>query len=467
MKKIGITILIFFSCQYCSAQYWQPLQSGLEWYTTCLYSDSVSNELFVGGRFLEVDNNAQWGIATYNGNAWSALGSGIDDASITNRPAKITSFVQYNSEVYVGGWFTMAGGLNTPAFAQWDGMNWDTVPGALMKSTDIINDMLVYNGELYICGGFDSVENVPANCIAKWNGTTWSAIGPNYSFLPLGSINDMAVYRGNLYVSGWFFDPLNNYCLMAKWDGSNWTFFSNAFSGGPLFYDMEVYHDKLYVSGSFNMPAAKCGIMTWNDTAWSGVGGGVQIWTNPNPEVRELEVHDNKLYCVGNFERIGGIPAYGLASWNDTTWCGYNTFFADQGQDVGATNLAFFQDTLYVGGGFVTVNGDTMNYISKWTGGNYVDTCGYLSTDINTITTDNNVLVYPNPADHIITIQFSPAGDCHAVVLHDIFGREVRREETNEAFVSFPVEDLADGVYFYSVHQKGGAYFTGKFIVKH
>ncbi|HTF03763.1 MAG TPA: hypothetical protein VK826_07040, partial [Bacteroidia bacterium] len=54
-------------------------------------------------------------------------------------------------------------------------------------------------------------------------------------------------------------------------------------------------------------------------------------------------VHDGKLYCVGNFEKIGGVDALGLASWDGNFWCGYDTHFdfSAPNEFVGAVNIAF------------------------------------------------------------------------------------------------------------------------------
>jgi hypothetical protein len=455
-------------CQFLSSQNWQPLHGNLEWYTTCLYADSVSDQLFVGGRFKEVNNQTQWGIGTYNGTQWGQLGSGIDDSSLTNRPAKTTAITRYGSDVIIGGWFSKAGGLNTPALASWDGASWDTVPGALMKSQDVVNDLIVFNNELYMCGAFDSVGNVPANCIAKWNGSTWTAIGNNYPFIPQGvSLNKMCFYRGNLYVIGWFLDLQGNFCRLAKWDGTVWTFYTNSFTNVFAFNDLIVFQDKLYIAGLFSMSDMKCGIMSWNDTTWSGVGGGLQTVVNPNPEVIELAVYHNKLFCVGNFEKVGGAPADGLASWDGTYWCGYGTSFQINSQNVGATNIAFYRDTMYIGGGFEMVEGDTIEYIAQWAGGNFADTCNVISTDVNGASNFNSALnLFPNPARDEITFEFTDSEN-RQLIIYDCAGREIWREENSGAIIKVDVQSFSDGLYFFSAFGDNEEYVQGKFLIAH
>jgi len=220
MNTIRFTFLFVVISQYCDAQYWQPLQAGLNnGGSTKLYTDSVADKLYVGGHFTLVNNQTQWGIASWNGTQWDSLGCGMDDLSIGNQPGSTSGMVRYGNHLYAGGSFRIAGGLNTPALARWDGISWDTVPGVAMDQMDLVHDIIVYNNELYICGSFDSVGNSPASCVAKWDGTNWQAIGSysfSYSNAPM-NLYKIQFYHGNLYVIGEFFDPWGNVCRMAKW----------------------------------------------------------------------------------------------------------------------------------------------------------------------------------------------------------------------------------------------------------
>lgn len=460
-------------CTVCSAQHWQTLQDGLEKYTTELYTDTVSNNLFVGGVFKSVNNNTVWGIADWNGVQWDSLGSGIDDSSFTNRPAATYAIQRYGNWIYVGGAFQEAGNLNAPAFARWNGSNWDTVPGAHMMPFDVIYDAAVYNNELYVCGSFDSIGNTPANCIAKWNGITWQIVGNNYAFTSPNltlSLRKMEFYNGGIYVSGFFFDPSGNPCKLAKWDGNAWIFFPNQLLGLGTVMDMKVYNNKLYLGGLFHTPANPNNghsIISWNDTVWSGVGGGVQIIVNQNPTIISMRVHNGKLFCVGNFEQIGGISAMGLGTWDGTNWCGYDTDFKNNGQFCGATDIAFYNDTMYLGGGYQTADGDTVNYVAKWIGGSFIDTCGFISTGFEDNLSVPVISFFPNPASTNTTFQNLDMHSTELVIL-DSFGRKVLIQKLNgEKQIEISVADLANGMYFFQYTGEGGTIATGKFIVQH
>ena len=89
--------------------------------------------LFILVVFSFSDLNAQW----------SAVGTGMD--------ANVNSLSTYNTELYAGGFFTMAGGAPANRIAKWDGTNWSTA-GTGMNAN--VRALCIYNGELYAGGSF-------------------------------------------------------------------------------------------------------------------------------------------------------------------------------------------------------------------------------------------------------------------------------------------------------------------------
>ena len=471
--KLKFAIFFSMCCQFCFAQNWQPLGYGLSWNPTCLFADSVSNLLFAGGGFVYADSQYVRGTGTFDGNNWAPLGPGINDCSWgPGGNSNVWAIARYGNCIYYCGNFDCAGYLdNTSAFARWNGTLWDTVPGGRIAGGGILKDIIVYNNEMYICGTFDSVGSLPAKGIAKWDGTTWSMIGNNYNFTLAGNfLTKMIFYHGELYVAGNMQDPQGNGCRLAKWDGVSWQFLTTIGNSGLNIWDLEVYNDELYVAGGFDYGGGNPGacIIRWNDTTWRDVGGSVQMGTlNQYPVVKEMCVHNGQLYCVGNFEKIGGVNALGLASWNGNQWCGYDTHFdfSAPNEFVGAWNIAFFRDTMYVGGGFQFMDTLQVNYIARWVGGNFVDTCG---TAVGVFENENGTtLVYPNPASEIITFQFSDSHRSRSIIIYDQLGREVWREETNENSLVVSVNEFAEGIYFYSVVSEADKTISGKFIIAH
>ena len=467
------TLILLFGLiisQCCFAQqHWDSLGM-LNMRTTVLYGDSVTNKLYVCGQFSRVNGEIIRGVATWDGTQLDSVGHGIDYDTIVNiYPGNSWAMVRRDSCLYLAGGFRRAGYVNSQFLTRWNGSAWDSIPGG--QPNDVVDGMILYNNDIYISGVFDSVGSVAASGIAKWNGASWSAIGNNFPFVTAwtGAVYQMEFYHGNLFVAGNFYDPQGNLCYLAKWDGVVWQFLGADLQcgfGGVA--DMTVYNDELYVSGFFVEGGGNVAtsIMRWNDTLWRDVNGSVQFVVNNYPMVQNMTVHNGKLYCVGNFEMIGNVPALGLASWDGTTWCGYGTDFTFQSQYAGAGCIGFFRDTLYVGGNFREVNGDTIKFVAQWVGGSYVDTCGTAVGIPEAQTLSSSVLVYPNPSNTIITFQFSNDAS-REIIITDQLGREIWRQESNDNAISISVSDFADGIYFYSIQDAEGSKANGKFVVAH
>ncbi|HTF05454.1 MAG TPA: T9SS type A sorting domain-containing protein, partial [Bacteroidia bacterium] len=172
-----------------------------------------------------------------------------------------------------------------------------------------------------------------------------------------------------------------------------------------------------------------------------------------------LEVYNNELWMFGGFTTVIGIPAC-VARWNGTDWCTVgDTFYPS-----GVSDAAVYNNELYICGGFRSINGDTVNFISKWVGGNYSDSCGN-TTGVEEPTRAILPLVYPNPASDIVTFQFSGSPESRSIIIYDQLGKEVWREETNESSMIISLQEFAEGIYFYSIINEAGQSTTGKFIV--
>ena len=92
-----------------------------------------------------------------------------------------------------------------------------------------------------------------------------------------------------------------------------------------------------------------------------------------------------------------------------------------------------------------------------------------LSTSLNeTKNSSVNVSVYPNPIidNGTISIDNSIVLSNASVVIYDMFGKKMRVIEMQSNTVNFEKGDLAAGMYFYKLVNKGSEVVTGKLIVK-
>jgi hypothetical protein len=177
-----------------------------------------------------------------------------------------------------------------------------------------------------------------------------------------------------------------------------------------------------------------------------------------------LTIGNGKLYAMGVFDYAGGVPANYIASWDGTNWCGFGSTF-----DNTINTGCFYNDTLFVGGGFWSIDGDSLPHIAKWIGGSYTDTCGFLSTGMNEQAQQSfSINIYPNPANDFVTIQFenTNAENLELKIL-DVFGQTVRAVDAGKTYGTgsyiFDLANIASGVYFVQA-QYNGQTISKKFI---
>ena len=107
-----------------------------------------------------------------------------------------------NGELIAGGSFDIAGGTPANRIARWDGAAWSALGSGM---DDWVSALTMYSGELIAGGNFTTAGGTPANYIARWDGTTWSPLG---SGMGAGSyysvVRTLTEYNGQLTVGGSF-----------------------------------------------------------------------------------------------------------------------------------------------------------------------------------------------------------------------------------------------------------------------
>jgi len=157
-----------------------------------------NGKLYAGGRF---NSNGISNIAAWNDTAWSAVGAGVSGYGLSG---VVVALAVYNGKLYAGGYFDSAGGKPAKSIAVWDGNIWSAL-GSGVDSGGVYA-LGVYNNVLVAGGAFDTAGGIACSNIAQWKDTTWSAMGKGIK----GSkkegvgINTLCVYNGYLYVGGQF-----------------------------------------------------------------------------------------------------------------------------------------------------------------------------------------------------------------------------------------------------------------------
>jgi len=324
----------------------------------------AGNGLYVGGEFSVIGSN----IVHWDGRRWQALGQGVDD--------NVTDIISTpGDDIYVGGIFKTAGGINAGGIARWDGSNWSAVGsgvGVDGSSFPAVSALAWLNDTLYVAGRFQSIDGVPAANIARWDGNSWSALGTGVSHNQFtANINTLLVHNGLLYAGG-FFDTAGGVTAnhVAVWDGSNWSPLGSR--DDQSVNALATDGVNIYAGGrdqTSNGQPLDSSITRWDGATWHSVGSGSGDGLQGG-SVRDLVVIGSSLYAVGDFQQAGGLDVDGLVRWQNGTWSA-----VDGGIPAGAVNaLAPSEDGgFYVGGDF-TFAGSSSNQrlvrsIAKWRDG--------------------------------------------------------------------------------------------------
>jgi hypothetical protein len=310
-----------------------------------VYASAVddSGNLYIAGNFTLVGEVMATNIAKWNGNAWSALGSGLSGLVSGVYPPGAYALAIQGSNVYAAGNFTTAGGSAANSIAKWDGSTWSALGSGM---DGLVHALAVSGSDLYAAGGFANAGGIAATNIAKWDGSAWNSLRSGVDNIVFA----LAVSGSNVYVGGQFETaggtPAN--CI-ATWDGTAWSavgsrwynvVFALAFSGGNL-----------YAGGEFS------GVEKWDGSAWTTLGSGM------NSTILALAASGSDVYAGGQFTTAGGIAANYVARWDGSNWNALGS-----GLDHGAAMLTVSGSNVYTGGYFTTAGNRPANYIAQWNG---------------------------------------------------------------------------------------------------
>jgi hypothetical protein len=194
---------------------WSPLGSGMSGTSPYVTTFAVSGStLYAGGNFTNAGGTAAKYVAQWDGTNWSALGSGVGSKIIADRPS-VSALAVSGDKLYVGGFFTLAGGSDANYIAQWDGNNWSAVGSGVGGFSPAVSALAVSGGSLYVAGSFTTAGGNPANYIAQWDGNGWSPLGSGMD----RAVNALAISGSTLYVGGDFFTAggrVSAYAAMAS-----------------------------------------------------------------------------------------------------------------------------------------------------------------------------------------------------------------------------------------------------------
>jgi hypothetical protein len=311
--------------------------------------------LVAAGTFTMAGSTPALNIATWDGVAWSTLGSGIVGAYLD------ALAVLPDGRLVVSGSFTSAGGVPVNNIAVWNGTAWSSLGTGM--DNEVFALAVSHAGDLYAGGLFTTAGGVTCNRIARWDAAVggWSSVGTgthngvNNAVYAIGVLpNNDVVVGGSFTTAG---GALSRY--VARWNGTAWSPLGASISSAVLTLVVMPNSD-VVVGGLF---AAAGRIARWNGSSWSTLGAGLDI----QPLCLQA-LEDGSVIAGGWFHFAGGVPVNNVARWDGAAWSGFGSGVnlpAGVGSYVIAQAVMPNGD-LIVGGNFTIAGGNPAAYLARW-----------------------------------------------------------------------------------------------------
>lgn len=375
-----------------------------------IFDSGDGPQLYLGGTGLLVTSGSTSTLARWNGASFEAVPGAPASGSVRALAAWDPGT---GPELFVGGTFTLAGGMAVQGLASWDGAVWRDVGGGVTYESSYLGGPCtgiagsVYSllvapdgagAALFVGGSFNKVgAGIASDLVAKWDGGAWSSLGAPPScpgtVNPPATAYALAAYDdGNgetLFAAGNFSAiggvPAHN---IARRGGAGWApvesgigrYVSGSLS--PSMVNALVVYDggegpELVAAGLFNRAGstetAMNSIARWNGERWAPLEEGLEVGfttTQVQTGIQALAVYDvgggPELYAAG---RTSGttLTTFGrIARWNGTGWRPVAEGVSETGE--GGMVLLPWGAELLVGGGFADAGGRSVRNVARWNG---------------------------------------------------------------------------------------------------
>lgn len=338
---------------------WSGVGGGFNTFAKIYALEFIGPDLYAGGEFTTAGGIDAQNIAKWDGSNWSAIGNGVSNE--LGSSCYVHALASIGQDLYVGGLFTHAGDVNSTGIARWDGNKWNATGSGTSAAVLALE---VMDNDLYAGGAFVQAGGIDVYGIAKWNGTQWSALGIGMNY----DVTSLTVIEDKLFAGGWFFDAGGVYAsCVASWDGVQWSALDKGIYGniGQLssrVLTLTSMGTDLFAGGYFTVAgnSGASNVAKWNGSEWSGLGSGKGIIG----DVKAIAVHGSDIYAGGSFTLSGNTGANNIAKWDGIKW----SVLGDGVNYGGIDCLAFLGTDLYAGGKFFSAGSVDANGLARWDG---------------------------------------------------------------------------------------------------
>ena len=269
--------------------------------------------VYAGGSFTNAGDepNADH-IARFTGGEWEPL-----DPELNGQLNGAVNAIAISANtVYAGGSFSNAGGDgNANRIAKFDGDTWSALGTGL---TGTVNAIAIDGSTVYVGGDFTDVGgDVNLDYLAKFSGGNWSALGPGL----VDPVLAMAISEGDVYVGRDITPP---YCLgganpppcpffgqsIFKFSGGNRSEFGPTLVGHVDVNAIAISESgDLYIGGRISDAGGEAnadGIAILRSGSWSALGSVYLTHpVNSFPIVSAIAIKGNDVYAGGDFTNAG------------------------------------------------------------------------------------------------------------------------------------------------------------------
>ena len=327
--------------------------------------------IYAGGHFKTIGGQAHAALAaldttTGNATAWSPDVGGVSPIYLGT--ASVSGLLLDGATLYAGGYFTSAGGqsrndlvaLNTTtALAS----SWNPNPDYVVMT------LALSGSTLYVGGEFANMAGQQRNALASFNLssgnlTSWN---PNIQFLSENTAQwvESILISGSLVYIGGRFDTAggqtrNNLAALDPTTGipTSW----NPYVNNDV-WALGLNGSNLYVGGVFFTAGPP--LVRNHMAALDLATGNVLPWNpNANQSINVLTISGSTIYAGGGFTTIGGQTRSSLAALDMVNGIALPWNPNPQGPFDNVNAIAVAGSTIYVGGSFNSIGGQTRNSVA-------------------------------------------------------------------------------------------------------
>ena len=267
---------------------WSALGDGIE--GNLIAFAEFQGDLYAGGYIEQSDGVTYNNIARFDGERWLPVGGGVTSEPC---PPPFECFPVINAlavhddgtgpALYAAGSFDHAGGVEAFGVARWDGQAWSPVGTGLVPPPFQVFDLEVYDGG----DGARLLVGTPfSETVYQWDGEAWTPLGdaqPDLTARELvvidgarvGKAGPVLVAAGNR--GGSSADPQG----LAVWDGQRWDESLGGVSGDRAAIDAvaAVPGGSLFVAGEFSHAGGvvSSGIAEWRTPCRADIDGDGEL----------------------------------------------------------------------------------------------------------------------------------------------------------------------------------------------